>query len=80
MASRTLRDSVASLVSRKFLATCWVIDEAPSGRLFWPMLDRLATAARMTPNTSTPGWVKKRWSSEAMKALITRLGMALIGT
>ena len=33
MASRILRASVAWLLSRKFLATCWVMPEAPSGPL-----------------------------------------------
>ena len=40
IASRILRASVAWLLSRKFLATCWVMPEAPSGRL--PGLVRLA--------------------------------------
>ena len=44
MASRILRASVAWLLSRKFLATCWVMPEAPSGRL--PGLVTLAIAAR----------------------------------
>ena len=78
MASRILRASVAWLVSRKFLATCWVRPEAPSGRL--PGLATLAITARTTPMKSMPGWVKKRWSSAATKASSTRLGMAATGT
>ena len=72
MASRILRARVAWLVSRKFLATCWVMPEAPSGRL--PGLARLATTARSTPMKSMPGWVKKRWSSAATKACEHALG------
>ena len=78
MASRILRASVAWLLSRKFLATCWVMPEAPSGRL--PGLVMLASMARRTPMKSMPGWVKKRWSSAATKASGTRFGMAATGT
>ncbi len=78
MASRILRASVAWFDSRKFLATCWVMPEAPSGRL--PGLATLEITARATPTKSTPGWLKKRWSSAATKASSTRLGMAGTGT
>ena len=78
IASRILRAKVAWLLSRKFLATCWVMPEAPSGR--WPGWEMLAITARITPTKSTPGWVKKRWSSAATKACSTRLGMAATGT
>ena len=72
IASRILRASVAWLVSRKFLATCWVRPEAPSGRL--PGLVMLEIMARTTPMKSMPGWVKKRWSSAATKASTHALG------
>ena len=57
IASFTLRESDIWLSSSMFLATCWVIVEAPIGRRPCPAWARSNTAARAIAIGSTPGWV-----------------------
>ena len=59
-----------------FLATCWVMVEAPIGRLPECRFSTSVTAARRMARGSTPLWVQKFWSSAATKAFFTRSGMA----
>ena len=53
-ASRTLRRIDTSLLSSMFLATCWVIVEAPIGRRPEPYCMMSNTAARAMAIGSTP--------------------------
>ena len=52
IASFSLRSRFCSFDSRKFLATCWVMVEAPSGR-FLPKFCRLLRTARTMPVKSS---------------------------
>ena len=76
--SFTLRSKRCSDERKKFFATCCVIVEPPCRRAPPPL--KLLRIARAMPNTSMPGWVKKRWSSAAMKACQTRFGIDSNGT
>ena len=80
IASRALRVSDTWLSSSMFLATCWVMVEAPTGRRPWPICVRSNTAARAIASGSTPGWVQKFWSSAETKACFTMSGTAEYGT
>jgi hypothetical protein len=53
-ASLILRENDSSLVNRKFLATCWVMVEAPCGRRPLPYCCTNSTAARAMPEKSMP--------------------------
>ena len=53
-ASLILRSKLRSLVSRKFLATCWVMVEAPCT---WRPPSISTSPARTMPSGSTPLWV-----------------------
>ena len=53
-ASRILRLKLRSLVRKKFLATCWVMVEAPWARL---VFCTSTVMARRMPSGSTPLWV-----------------------
>jgi hypothetical protein len=46
---------LTSLVNKKFLATCWVIVEAPSSLLDEIIFEILFIMALKTPFASTPG-------------------------
>ena len=59
MASFALRANDIWLVSSMFLATCWVIVDAPIGRFPCPAWAMSNTAARAIANGSMPRWVKK---------------------
>ena len=76
MASFTLRDSDSWLSSSMFLATCWVIVEAPTGRRPWPICIRSVKPARAIAMGSTPRWLQKFWSSAETKACFTISGIA----
>ena len=75
MASLTLRLMLLSLVSRTFLATCWVMVEPPSSRRPVAALKMFLNMARPRPPTSMPPWLKKLRSSAARKAWITGSGI-----
>ena len=63
-----------------FLATCWVMVEAPIGRRPAPICIRSNTPARAIASGSTPGWIQKFWSSAETKACFTTSGIAVNGT
>ena len=66
-----------SFVKRKFLATCWVIVDAPSSLLEAIIFDILLTTALNTPFASTPGCLKKFLSSADKNEFTTKVGIEL---
>ena len=68
------------MVSKKFLATCWVIVEAPSNLFDLIILDIFFIIALKTPLASTPGCVKKFLSSADKKEFTTFGGIDSLGT
>ena len=75
MASLIFLFKDTSFVSKKFLATCCVIVEAPSNLLFVITLLIFLIIALVTPLASIPGWSKKFLSSADKKEKITLSGI-----